>query len=392
MNMLDEAKTLLDEMTRHRRYIHQNAELGDNLPLTTAYVMRELRAMGYEPREICKSGVSAVAGTKGKAVLLRADMDALPVAEETDLPFKSVTGYMHACGHDMHAAMLLGAARLLKNHEAELPGRVTLMFQPAEEGPGGAGPMIEAGVLENPKVEAAFAAHVLGASPHFKNGGVICASGPYMASCDNYRITIRGKGGHGAMPYLTVDPINVGAHIVLALQTINARETNVQDPLVLTFGRFSAGSAPNVIPDTAILEYTLRTFDEDLRQHTLARIRAIMESTAAMFGASIEEEDLVSFPPLKNDPALAAETAESLRSLLGKDNVVMMSHKVMGSEDFSLISQLVPSCYMIVPAIRPEAKYQMPQHHPKVDFEESSLAVGAAALARAAVEWLERNG
>ena len=268
MDFWKRAQELKDEITQNRRRIHQNAEVGLNLPNTKAFVTEKLREYGLKPTE-CGHGVTATLGKPGKTLLLRADMDALKVKEKTDLPFRSENGSMHACGHDMHAAMLLGAARLLKAHQSELKGTVKLVFQPDEEGFTGAKAMLKAGVLEAPEPQAAMALHVNSGTP---SGLVLCGKGTFMAGCTLFRITVKGVGCHGAMPETGVDPINIAAHIYLALQEITARELPAKTPAIVTMGKFSAGHAPNIIPQEAVIEGTIRTFDRDVTALILSLI------------------------------------------------------------------------------------------------------------------------
>ena len=240
--LLAEAIEMKDEIVENRRAIHRAPEVGAHLPQTVQFVEEKLRLLGYEPRELGGGVVAELTGEDmGRCILLRADMDALKVREKTDLPFRSENGSMHACGHDMHAAMLLGAARLLKAHQSELKGTVKLVFQPDEEGFTGAKAMLKAGVLEVPKPQAAMALHVNSGTP---SGLVLCGKGTFMAGCTLFRITVKGVGCHGAMPETGVDPINIAAHIYLALQEITARELPAKTPAIVTMGKFSAGHAP----------------------------------------------------------------------------------------------------------------------------------------------------
>ena len=271
--LLAEAIEMKDEIVENRRTIHRTPEVGAHLPQTVQFVEEKLRLLGYEPRELGGGVVAELTGEDmGRCILLRADMDALKVKEKTDLPFRSENGSMHACGHDMHAAMLLGAARLLKAHQSELKGTVKLVFQPDEEGFTGAKAMLKAGVLEAPEPQAAMALHVNSGTP---SGLVLCGKGTFMAGCTLFRITVKGVGCHGAMPETGVDPINIAAHIYLALQEITARELPAKTPAIVTMGKFSAGHAPNIIPQEAVIEGTIRTFDRDVTALILRRIGEI---------------------------------------------------------------------------------------------------------------------
>lgn len=387
MDIMKEAAAIQEELVCHRRYLHQHPEIHDDLPVTTEYVMKQLTAMGYEPKEICKSGVVAMVGKKpGKTILLRADMDGLPVVEETGLEFKSCNNFMHACGHDMHAAMLLGAAKILKEHEDEIEGQVKLMFQPAEETMFGAKSMVEAGVLENPTVDAALASHVFGRQlPRF----ISVHAGATMTSSDVFRITIQGKGCHGATPEVGIDPINVGSHIVLAIQTINARENRGINPLVITIGKFQGGNASNIIPDKVILEGTIRTFNPEVRAMAKRRVQEIVEKTADTFNATAQLEFLYGAPPLMIDKNLLDTVSVYANEIFSEEEYNYADLMFMGSEDFSYVSEKVPSVYFFISGPVQEVPY--PQHHPKVDFDETVMSKGMALMVHCALQWLKNN-
>jgi amidohydrolase len=290
------AKELQEETVKHRRFLHQHAEIQDDLPVTVTYVREQLERAGIASREICKSGVVALIGNEknGKTVLLRADMDALDIKEESGLPFSSITPYAHCCGHDLHTAMLLTAAKMLKERESELNGAVKLMFQPGEEYFLGAKAMIEAGVLENPQVDAAVDMHVNGRIPL----GTIatCSLGYTCASCDGMKLTVNGKGCHGAWPHMGVDPINAAAHIYLSLQELISREAPADVATTLTFGQFAGGSAANIIPSQVILQGTMRTFSSEIRKNLMRRVHEIIEFTSKAFGVHTEYEVLSDVP------------------------------------------------------------------------------------------------
>ena len=259
--LLKAAQALAPQLLKDRRQLHAHPEVGAELPETTAYVEERLREMGYEPKRVAGGVVAALTGRDtGRCLLLRADMDALRIREQTRLPFRAENGAMHACGHDLHTAMLLGAAALLRQYQSTLQGTVKLVFQPDEEGFTGAKAMLQAGVLQDPKPQAALALHVNSGTP---SGLVICGKGTFMAGCTLFRIRVQGVGCHGAMPETGVDPINIAAHIYLALQEITGRELPAKKPAVVTVGSFHAGKAPNIIPGEAVLEGTIRCFGAD---------------------------------------------------------------------------------------------------------------------------------
>ena len=298
MKLLEDAKAMQERIREDRRYLHSHPETGFDLEETFDYVWKALEDMGVEPRRCGKRGITAVMGQGDKVVMLRADMDALPIREDTGLPFASDSGRMHACGHDMHTAMLLGAARLLKAREKELPGRVKLMFQPAEEVFQGAADMMADGLLENPRPDAAFMIHVMTGLPIPVGTVIVSAPGVSAPAANMFEIRIQGKGCHGAMPHTGVDPVNVAAHTVLALQTINSRELSPSDNAALTIGMLQAGDTANVIPDKAVLRGSLRAMDDE--SHTLIRqrLKKITELTAQTFRATAELEFTSGAPTL----------------------------------------------------------------------------------------------
>lgn len=391
-----DAKTLLasaeqfkDEIVADRRELHRHPEVGACLPSTKMYVKKRLSELGYDPSEICESGiVASITGEDtGRCILLRADMDALKVTDMTDLAFKSENGAMHACGHDMHTAMLLGAARLLKEYQSELKGTVKLVFQPDEEGFTGAKAMLAAGVLKDPAPDAGLALHVNSGTP---SGLVLCGRGTFMAGCTLFRITVKGVGCHGAMPENGVDPINIAAHIYLALQEITAREVPAKSPAVVTIGKFSGGQASNIIPQDVVLEGTIRTFDRDLSARILSRIGEISKSTAEAFRGTASVEELSSAPPLVNDPALVNQMADYAAELFGDRAVLRMDGGGMGSEDFSSYTYELPCAYLLIGAGTQEEDplYGKPMHNEKVVFNEDILPKGAAIHAYCALKWL----
>ena len=384
---MERATALLPQLTEWRQYLHQHPELGTNLPMTCAFVEARLREMGYDPQPICEGGLVAVleGGKPGKTILLRADMDALPMDEENDHPFKSQNpGAAHTCGHDIHTAMLLGAAKLLMEDREELCGRVKFMFQPNEEGPGGALLMIESGILENPHVDAAMGAHMIPMIPAGLGGS---GTGVVSASSDHLVIRVEGRGGHGAHPQSTVDPINIGVHIHLALQELLSREADPAELVVLTFGKFQGGDAANIIPSSAVLEGTLRTFSEPLRTHLLERIDTICTCTAEAFRGRAQVTDLCSTCSLQIDGDTAAAVAQGWQ----REGLKMLQRgeKMSGSEDFAEIAARVPSTFFVVGGGTAQDGCGVSLHNPKIRFREEALIYGAAAYASGAAMWLE---
>ncbi len=383
----EEAQGLQEELVACRRALHQMPELGMELPRTTEFVCGELEALGLRPRRLA-GGVTACIGKEGgKVFLLRGDMDALEMEEQSGLAFSAKGGNAHTCGHDIHTTMLLGAARLLKAHEEELPGQVKLMFQPGEESLQGAAAMVKAGILENPKVDAALALHVFPGAMHL--GTVAWRQGPALASSDSFRITVTGKAGHGAIPQNAVDPLNIAAHILLALQELNAREVDPQDPLVLTVCTLHAGQLHNSIPESAVLTGTIRAYSNHNRAFAKERLTQICQGMAALFRGSCQVEFLAGVASLLNEPELAAELARYTGEIAARMEELP---RQMGSEDFAEVSQGVPSVFMGIGAGGPEEIYNRAgSHHPAIVFNEGVIPLGAAVLAGCAAKWLENH-
>ena len=394
--IMQEAAALQEEIKSHRLWLHTHAETGFDLTETKPYVKSALTEMGYTVQECGKAGlVTTVGKPGGKVLLLRADMDALPIAEEADVDFACKNGRMHACGHDMHTAMLLGAAKILKAHESELGGMVKLMFQPAEEIFEGSKDMIASGVLENPRPDAALMIHVAAGMPLPAGTVVVSAPGVSAPAADYFTIRVHGKGCHGSAPQNGIDPLTAAAHILIALQEIHARELSASDEAVLTIGTFHAGEAGNVIPDTATMGGTIRTYDEKTRAYLKERMTAIAQSVAEAFRASAEVSFGSGCPTLINDKALSEKVTGYLKDLLGANRAFTTAElsggkpaRGGGSEDFAYVSHEVPSLMLALAAGEPSKGYPYPQHHPKVKFDESVLSTGAAVFVDCAINYL----
>lgn len=389
MNEYERALELKEETIANRRFLHENAETGLHLPETKAFVMKKLKEYGIEPVE-CGEGVTATIGNGGKVILLRADMDALPMKEESGETFSSKTGAAHACGHDFHAAMLLSAAKILKEEEAELKGTVKLMFQPAEETFQGSKNMLEHGILEEPKVDAALAYHV---SPGRFPVGLYMYNdkNTMMYSVDGFKITIQGKGSHGAYPQVGVDPINIGVHIHLALQELIARECNPSHSCVLTIGQFEAGTAANIIPDTAVLQGTIRTNEKEARELLVKRMKEVVEKTAEVYRGSATIEMISEVPPLICDSELTKEVVGYMKELEIPNLIPHPDVSSSASEDFAVIAEKVPSSFLYLSAGYLDERGDYPAHHPKVQFNEEVCPIGAGCLAHCARRWLEEH-
>ena len=394
--IMQEAAALQEEIKTHRLWLHTHAETGFDLTETKPYVKSTLTEMGYTVQECGKAGlVTTVGKPGGKVILLRADMDALPIAEEADVDFACKNGRMHACGHDMHTAMLLGAAKILKAHESELDGMVKLMFQPAEEIFEGSKDMIVSGVLENPRPDAALMIHVAAGMPLPAGTVVVSAPGVSAPAADYFTIRVHGKGCHGSAPQNGIDPLTAAAHILIALQEIHARELSASDEAVLTIGTFHAGEAGNVIPDTATMGGTIRTYDEKTRAYLKERMTAIAQSIAEAFRASAEVSFGSGCPTLVNDKDLSEKVTGYLKDLLGASHAFTTAElsggkpaRGGGSEDFAYVSHEVPSLMLALAAGEPSKGYPYPQHHPKVKFDESVLSTGAAVFVDCAINYL----
>lgn len=390
MNYYERALELKDETIANRRHIHKNAETGLDLPKTKAYVMEKLTEYGLEPKD-CGYGVTATLGKGGKVLLLRADMDALPMPEESGEEFACPTGKeAHTCGHDFHAAMLLTAAKMLKEKEDTLEGTIKFMFQPAEETFEGSKNMIENGILENPPVDAALAYHV---SPGKMPIGLFMYNDKdtMMYSVDGFKITIHGKGSHGAYPHVGVDPINIGVHIHLALQELIARESDPTHSCVLTIGQFAGGTAANIIPETAVLQGTIRTNKPEARELLVRRMKEVAEKTAAVYNGTVDIEMISEVPPLICNPKLTDEVVGYMQELGIPGLTPYPGISASASEDFAVIAEKVSSTFMYLSAGYLDERGQYPAHHPKAQFNEDVCPIGAACLAHCASQWLKNN-
>ena len=377
------------ELVALRRDIHQHPELGFKEERTAALVTRHLEALGLRPRAMAGTGVIAlVEGTSpGKTLMVRSDLDGLPIHEETEASWKSANeGVMHACGHDLHAAILLGTAKSLAQTRPQT-GRVKLNFQPAEEGLNGAGAMIKAGVMDAPKVDAVLGYHIWQSLPVGKVGVV---TGPAMAAVDRFRVTLRGKGGHAAYPHRSVDTVLVAAQIITALQSIVARNVDPLDAAVVTVARIQSGTAFNIIPPEAHLEGTVRTFSKSSGRTIPRRFREIVNGMAKAMGATAEIEYIREHSPLVNDAAMSDFMRQIVRDVLGKQALAADAQPSMGGEDHAAYQELVPGCYVFIGSA-PKKGETFPHHHPRFNPDEDALEIGVSLMAEASRRWLSRS-
>ncbi len=366
--------TLVAHVKELRRRIHRQPELGFEEMLTSALVIGELERLGIAYRRVAQTGVVGVirGGLPGKTVGLRADMDALPITERSGEPFASeIPGKMHACGHDAHTAMLLGAAEVLQTHRASVPGNVVLLFQPAEEGPGGAKPMIELGALDDPLVEAVAMLHV---DVRYEAGTLGVAGGPVNASADELRIVVRGKGGHGAYPHTAIDAIPPSAAIITALQNIASRETDPLKSVIVTIGTIAGGYRNNVIADEVVMTGTLRAHDPQVRNELAPRVRRIVEGVASAYNVKAEVMIDHGYPPVINNAELAAHVRAYLKSETAL--CIIEPPPTMGAEDFAYFLQEKPGAYVWIGNGPGEGGCML--HNPHYDFNDAVLPTGAA--------------
>lgn len=390
-HFLARALELSDMTIENRRYIHENPGLGFNLEDTVEYVTCKLKEYGLSPKKVGRSGISAAVGKSGPTILLRADMDALPLEEKSGLPFKSKNeGISHCCGHDLHAAMLLTAAKMLKENEKDLKGQIKFMFQPAEEIGQGAKDMIEEGILEDPKPDAVLALHVDAKAPL---GRLDYGLGPMFASSDNFSITIHGEGAHAARPHEGKDPILIGFHLYNLIESFKTHGVSGLESLILTVTAFESASSFNVLPETATMKGTLRTYDEKIRRLTTKKLKDIIKTIEEYFEVEITLDLHKGLPPLSTSVPFTQELLGYAEEIVG-DNINQESTIKMGSEDFSEITKFYPetSAYFSLGAgLDSEQGFPHGQHNPKVIFNEDMLPLGAALLANLTSRWLENQ-
>lgn len=388
------ASKYFDQVVEMRRHIHAHPELSYQEFGTAKYVAEELRKMGIAPTEgVAETGVVALIKGRNpdkRVIALRGDMDALPIQEENDVPYKSKNdGVMHACGHDVHTSCVLGAALILNELKEEFEGTVKLIFQPGEEkNPGGASLMIKAGALDNPKTQAVFGQHVM---PYIPTGKLGFRAGKYMASADEVYLTVKGKGGHAALPDQAIDPIVIASHIVTALQQVISRNADPKTPTVLTFGTINGGSAQNIIPSEVKLGGTFRALDEEWRFKAHDLIKKMAENIADGMGGSCDVQIDVGYPFLQNDEELAEKARSNAVAFIGEENIVDLD-LWLGAEDFAYYSQQVPSCFYRLGTGNEKKQTTFGVHTPNFNIDEEAIALGIGFMAFNAIQQLETAG
>jgi amidohydrolase len=384
------SKEIFPSLVKLRRELHQYPEIACNEYKTSERIAKELKKLGIDVKKgIAKTGVAGVLnkGSRGKTVALRADMDALPIIEQTKFPYKSKNkGLMHACGHDVHVACVIGAAKILTRLKEELPGKVKFIFQPSEEvPPGGAKPMIEAGVLTNPEVSGVFALHCDSVIPVGKIG---VREGPAMAQADSFDIVISGIGGHGARPHLGVDAIVVASQVVQALQTIASRKIDPVKPVVITIGKIEGGTARNIICDRVVLKGTARSLSKQVARRIPTLLKTIVSGITKSAGASFELDYSPGYPVLINHPRATDLARSTVARMFGKQAVFEISKPTMGGEDFAYYLQKVPGSFLRLGIRNPKKHAVYPWHHPKFTVDEDAIKVGSAVLTGIAFDFL----
>ena len=385
-DILQSANNLMSSIIEDRRHIHRNPELSFQEHETCAFISKRLTTMNIKHSIIAHTGIVAHIGTGSRCIALRADIDALPIDEETGLDFSSTKpGIMHACGHDAHTAMLLGAASILKEQESSLNGIVKLIFQPGEEKvPGGASIMVAEGVLENPKPEVIFGQHVY---PDAPCGEIQISIGPTMASADELYWTIYGKGAHAAQPHQGIDPILIASELILHLQSLVTKMRNPLLPGLLAVTSIHGGSATNIIPETVELKGTLRAFDPEWREQAIRMIQEHSEQLCSMHGARCEVKILRGYPAVHNHEGAATFAIKTAQALIGTSKVTDFEPKMWG-EDFAFYGQHIPAAFWML-GVRPDGQTSMPGlHNARFTPDEQALPIGAAMMAKAAIDWL----
>ncbi|WP_425538216.1 M20 metallopeptidase family protein [Microaceticoccus formicicus] len=390
MDVVKQVKAYEDDIIKYRRDLHRIPEVALDLPKTVKYVTETLKSFGIE-HEVYED-ISAVVGTirgrgEGKTIGIRADMDALPITEETGLEFASTNQFMHACGHDAHTAMLLGAARVLQENSDSFKGNIRLLFQPGEEYPGGAKPMIERGALKDPDVDAVIGLHAGIINPNVPKGHIGIAYGPLMASMDRFFVKVIGKGGHGAYPENTIDSVSIACEIVNAINRIVSREVSATEPAVLSVTRIDGGFNQNILPDTVEIEGTARATNEEVREYMARRIEEIAKGIAGSFGAKIEYEYNFKYPVLINDIDFTEFFKKSALKILPEDGITTLTKPIMGGEDMAEFLRVVPGTFFFLSNPKLDEN-PIPHHNARFDLDESYLYLGSSLFVQTALDFL----
>ncbi len=395
IDICEESLKLQEQLVAWRRELHRCPEVGLETPLTAAFISKKLTDLQIEHQtNVGGSGIVGIirGGKKGQTIALRADMDALAIREDTGLSFASQNGNMHACGHDAHAAMLLGAAGILCTRRDQLRGNIKLIFQSGEEGPGGAKPMIEEGVLEDPCVDSVMGLHIGNQFHEVKNGQVGLHYGNVMACLDSFKIKITGRGCHGAMPNMGVDPIVIAAQVITALQTLVSREIVPTSPAVVTVGIVNGGVAYNIIPDEVVLIGTARALEQGVRDQLAGRIENLVAGIAQGMRGGYEFSYTYGYPPLVNNEEFTKGFKKTAEKIVGAKNVIEIAKPTMGGEDMAYYLEKVPGTFFFLGSGNPEKNADYPHHNARFDIDEDVLWKGTALLAQGAIDWLENNG
>ena len=393
LDIIKEVKNIEQEIINWRRDLHQIPEIGLELPKTAKYVAERLDEMGIEYHTLINGNaiVGIIQGIgEGNTIGLRADMDGLPIKEETGLSFASTNNCMHACGHDAHTAILLGAAKVLNNNRDKFKGNVKLLFQPAEESPGGAKPMIDEGALENPKVHAIMGLHVGSISNGIPKGNIGVCYSNLMAAADIIKIKVKGIGAHGAYPELSVDPIVVASELVMSLQTIISRETKAVDPAVLSICKIQGGSNHNIIPDYVELEGTVRTLNNETRNKIAKRIEQITKGITEAHGATYEYVYDFKYPPLINNSDFTADFVESAKKIIPKEEITEIKVPIMGGEDMAYFLEEIPGTFFFLTNLKAVDGVYYGHHNSKFDIDEQLFWKGSSLLVQGVLDYLNK--
>lgn len=391
MDVIRKVKEIENEIINWRRELHKVPELGMDLPLTTKFI-KEVLDKENIPYETILDGSAIVAliksGVEGKTLAIRADMDGLKIKEDTNLPYQSTTGNMHACGHDGHTAMALGAAKILNNNKDKFKGNVKILFQPAEESPGGAKPMIEAGVLKNPDVDGIIGLHAGKISEEIPGGSIGVGYDRLLALADLFTIKLIGKGGHGAYPEDTVDPIIMAIDVINSIQNIKTRQINAFEPVVISICSINGGTNRNAIANELEIGGTVRTFSEDVRDNIVKQIEKICKGVTDIYGGSYVLDYECLYPPVINDKEFTEDFVKSARKILDDKEIVEVKYPVMGGEDMSFFLKEVPGTFFFLSNIGKIDGVSYNNHHPKFELDESQFYKGTSLFVQFALDYL----